>query len=175
MILIINTCSEKLHYYEFVKPIEDILKKDFITKHYSDLIEKDLEMSDKVIICGTSLNDNQFIKDIEKFSWIKNFEKPLLGICAGFQILGLVFGGELKKKLEIGYFHEDFIEKFFGLIGKQEVFHLHNNYISFGEDFRVYSGTQVPQAVKHKEKEIYGVLFHPEVRQKEMVLEFADG
>ena len=37
MILIINLCSEKLHYLEFVKPIEDILGKDYI-----DNLEKKL-------------------------------------------------------------------------------------------------------------------------------------
>ena len=33
---------------------------------------------------------------------------------------------------------------------------------------------QIPEAVKHKKKELYGVLFHPEVRQKEMIKKFVD-
>ena len=74
MILIVNICSEKLHYYEFVKPIEDILKnKDikFFTKPYKKITEKDLKKADKIIICGTSLRDNEFLKNFNKFKWIK--------------------------------------------------------------------------------------------------------
>jgi GMP synthase (glutamine-hydrolysing) len=33
-------------------------------------------------------------------------------------------------------------------------------------------GNGVVQAVKHKERPIYGVLFHPEVRNKNLILEF---
>jgi anthranilate/para-aminobenzoate synthase component II len=34
------------------------------------------------------------------------------------------------------------------------------------------SDKEIVQAVKHQTKEIYGVLFHPEVRQKEMIANF---
>jgi len=185
MILIINVCKEKLHYFEFVKPIEDILKKenvDFFTKHYLELKKKDLIKADKVIICGTSLKDNVFVENIEKFEWIRDFEKPLLGICAGMQIIGLVNGGELKKHLapyghdsgepEIGYFYEDFRKKFLGVNEEVEVYHLHNNYVDFSDEFEIFNKGEVVQAAKHKLKDIYGVLFHPEVRNKKMILEF---
>lgn len=173
MILIVNVCKEKLHYFEFVKPIEDILVEGYVTKHYSKLKRMDLENADRVLICGTSLRDNKFIEELEKFSWIKDFDKPLLGICAGMQIIGLVNGGKLKEQLEIGYFHEGFVKNFLGLEGEQEVFHLHNNWVNFNSEFYKYNGGKITQAVKHKKKDIYGVLFHPEVRQKEMILEFA--
>ena len=173
MILVINLCKEKLHYLEFVKPIEDILEKDFFTKHYLELSENDFDKADKIIICGTSLKDNSFLEDINKFNWIKHFDKPLLGICAGFQLIGLIHEGELKKKLEIGFFFENFDKMFLGLEGKQEVYHLHNNYVDFCDHFDLFSDGEIVQAVKHKEKEIYGTLFHPEVRNKEMILNFA--
>lgn len=175
MILVINVCSEKLHYFEFVKPIEDILKRNkvsFFMKHYLELTKKDLVKADKIIICGTSLKDNVFIEEIEKFVWIKDFEKPLLGICAGMQIIGLVYGGKLKKHLEMGYFYEEFVEEFLGMKGKTEVYHLHNNYINFSDEFMIFNKGKVVQVIKHKLKEIYGVLFHPEVRNKETILEF---
>ncbi|MDH3353055.1 MAG: gamma-glutamyl-gamma-aminobutyrate hydrolase family protein [Nanoarchaeota archaeon] len=185
MILVINVCKEKLHYFEFVKPVEDILKRedvDFFTRHYNDIKKNDLENCGKVIICGTSLKDNGFLENIEKFSWIKEFEKPIFGICAGMQIIGLVFKGRIRNQLEIGYFYEEFKKgtagvpskegNFFGLNGKVEVYHLHNNYIEFSKDFEIYSRGKIPQAVRCKIKEIYGVLFHPEVRQKEIIREF---
>lgn len=177
MILIMNICRERLHYYEFVKPVEDVVGSGFLTKHYLDLTDEDLEKADKVIICGTSLKDCQFTEDLPKFIWIMEFEKPVLGICGGMQIMGLVFGGKLKNKTEIGYFTEEFTGDFLGLNGAVEVYHLHNNYVDF-ENLDIFeimaTGNEVPQAVKHKEKGLYGVLFHPEVRQKDMIKNFTE-
>ena len=174
-ILLISTCNEKFHELEFVRPIESILKKEgkacFI-KNYKKLTSKDLETADKVTICGTSLKDNEFLKNIDKFSWIKYFNKPLLGICAGMQIISMVFGSKVMKKTEIGFYTEEFNKSFLGLKDSQEVYHLHNNCCSLPRDFEEYTKSKIPQAIKHKQKEIYGVLFHPEVRQKELILSF---
>lgn len=185
-ILIINICKEKLHHYEFVRPIEYILKNfkkeneieiDYYVKNYKKLNEKDLKKASKIIICGTSLADNEFIdnKAISKFKWLLNYKKSVLGICGGMEIIGIVFGGKLNKKTEIGYYLENFKKDFLGLIGKQEIYHLHNYYIKFSllKDFEIFCENDgVVQAVKHKEKQIYGVLFHPEVRQKELIDNF---
>ena len=149
MILIINICKEKLHYFEFVKPIEDILKKSktkFFTIHYKDIIQKDIAKADKVIICGTSLKDNDFLENLEKFEWLKGYPKPVLGICGGMQIIGIINGKKLIKKKQIG------------LIDNK--YHIHN----FGlKDFK-----------DELEIENYrGYLFHPEVRNKELIEMFA--
>ena len=175
IILIINICRERFHYFEFVRPIEEILTKnkiDYITRHYMEINEKDLEKAEKIIICGTSLKDNEFLEDIDKFSWIKSIDKPILGICGGMQVIGMVFGGKLNKKTEIGYFKENFIDDFLGLKGEQEVYHLHNNYVEFGQEFEKFTDSKINQAVKYNEKNIYGVLFHPEVRQKKLISNF---
>ena len=177
MILVINVCAQKLHYFEFVKPVEDVLKKakiPFLAKHYSELEKDDFANAEKIIICGTSLKDNQFAEDIDFFRWIKNIDKPILGIRAGMQIIGLTFGGGLKKKTEIGFFIENFEKEFLSLKGSQEVYHLHNNFVDFSAlgDFEILSGKEIPQAVKHMNLEIYGVLFHPEVRNKKLILNF---
>jgi GMP synthase-like glutamine amidotransferase len=199
MILIINICKEKLHYYEFVKPVEDILKEDnieYFVKNYKDVKKKDLERCKKVIICGTSLFDNEFIEEIELFNWVNEMDKSVLGICGGMQIIGLVFGGKMKKQTEIGFYkeffgktsisptsdieqevrdNENFKKGFLGLEGLQEVYHLHNNSINFEKlkEFEVCSkNNKIVQAVKHRKKELYGVLFHPEVRQKALIKNF---
>ncbi|HJZ18845.1 MAG TPA: gamma-glutamyl-gamma-aminobutyrate hydrolase family protein [Candidatus Nanoarchaeia archaeon] len=174
-LLIINICKEKLHYYEFVKPIEDVLRKNkikFFTKHYKEIKEKDLQRADKIIICGTSLKDNDFLKNMNKFEWIKNYKKPVWGICAGMQIISLVFGGKKKKATEIGYYSENFKKSFLSLESEHEVYHLHNNYMTLPKDFEQFSDGKIPQAVKHKTKPMYGVLFHPEVRNKKMIEAF---
>ena len=180
MILLINICKEKLHYLEFVKPIEDILKREKIAcfvKGYREVNQKDLDRSDKVIICGTSLADNQFMENLDRFSWVKEFDKPLLGICGGMQIIGKIFKGIIRKEPQIGFFHEKFHKDFLGFEGSKEVYHLHNYYIDFSvlDSFESYcvSDNEITQAVKHTDKEIYAVLFHPEVRQKELIINFS--
>lgn len=175
MILIINVCKEKLHYYEFVKPIEDILKRKeikFFTLYYKDLTEEYLNKATKIIICGTSLNDNQFLEDVNKFKWIKEIDKPILGICAGMQLIGLIFGGNIKNKKEIGYYEEIFDNNFLGMDYNQQVYHLHNNYVEFPDEFQIFCKSNITQAVKYKN--IYGTLFHPEVRNKELILNFSN-
>ncbi len=175
MILLIKTNKESLHELEFVKPIENILKQNkigFFTMHYSKLSMKIINSSEKIIICGTSLQDNEFAEDISKFKWIKDCEKPILGICAGMQIISLVFGGKLDKKPEVGFYKENFTKEFLGLKGEHEVYHLHNNYITFPKEFESFTESKILQAIKHKTKNIFGVLFHPEVRNKELILNF---
>lgn len=183
-ILIIHICKEKLHYYEFVKPIKDILFEnniDCYVKDYKNVSKSDLINARRVIICGTSLFDNYFTRDYHIFDWLLDYDKPVLGICGGMQIIGLVFGnkyrtfnkGLFRKKTEIGYFVETFKNDFLGLSGKQQVYHLHNYYVKFlSEDFDFFTDGNIAQAVKHKDKEIYGCLFHPEVRNKELIAHF---
>ena len=175
-ILIINICKERLHYYEFVKPIEDILENtgiEFYTKHYTKFNDKDLK-ADKIIICGTSLIDNDFIDKIELFNWIKFYKKPVLGICGGMQVISLIFNGELRKETEIGLFEENFVKDFLGMKGKKEVYHLHNNYATLPFGFEQFTSSKIPQAIKHSEFPIYGVLFHPEVRNKILIENFVN-
>ena len=106
MILIVSICKEELHYFEFVKPVEDILtnsKISFFTKFYLEVKDSDIIKADKIIICGTSLKDNDFIMHIDKFSWVKTFSKPILGICGGAHVIGLMLGYKLKSNREIGF------------------------------------------------------------------------
>ena len=179
MILVIDICREKMHKLEFVNPIENILKGckiNYSTKHYIKITQKDLEKSDKIIICGTSLKDNDFFKYIGKFDWIKSCNKPILGICGGMHIIGLIFGGKLKNKKQIGKISIYFKKQFLGIKGEKQVYSLHGLFVNFKKlkEFEIYAENQCEQAVKHKQKEIYGVLFHPEVRNKEMVKKFCD-
>ena len=177
MILVVNLCHEKLHELEFVKPVEDVLRKNdmkFKTKHFLKLSKEDLDRAQKVIICGTALKDNYFIEHWKKFKWIKEFEKPLLGICAGMQLIGKVFGSELKKCSEIGVFEikilkEDILLKRMKL---KRVYELHNFSITLPRGFELLAESEkCIQAIR--KNLIYGILFHPEVLNKELISEFA--
>ena len=162
MILIINTCHDPLLDFEFVKPIEDILTKEkakFMTVGYHGLNEKDIEKADKIIITGTSLADNEFLEYLDDFSWIKNYKKPILGICGGSHIIGHALGCKLKRKTEIGMkaitLKENFLGKRKG--EKLQVYHLHQ-YACLPEIF-------------HKNN-FYATTFHPEVRNKDLIAAF---
>jgi len=176
MIFIINICKERLHYYEFVKPIEDIIKSDFKTIDYKKLTKKDLDKADRIIICGTSLKDFNYLelKNLKKFEWIKDFKKPILGICGGMQIIALIYGSDLKNKKEIGFYKENFVKDFLGLKGGVGVYHLHNKYVDLPKYFEEFINHEIPKAIKHKTLPIYGVLFHPEVMNKEVIKRFVD-
>jgi GMP synthase-like glutamine amidotransferase len=179
MILLVNICREKMHYLEFVKPIEDILRKNkiaFFTKSYREISKGILEEASRVIICGTSLKDNDFLEgnNLRFFKWINDFSKPILGICGGMQVIGLIFGARIKNKEEIGFFYERFNKDFLGLNGDLEVYHLHNNFSTLPNHFSSFSNSEIIQAFKHESKDIYGVLFHPEVRQKSLINKFCE-
>ena len=177
MILIVQIFNEKFHYLEFVKPIEDILKRneiEFNSIHYKNLEEKNIKKAEKIIISGTSLKDNKFFDDLSLFNWIKEYNKPILGICGGMYLLGLIFGGELKKIQEIGLTEINFKKEFLGKYGKIEAYDLHNFFVE-SDEFEVFgSSVNCRQAIKHKQKPFYGVLFHPEVRNKDIILNFVN-
>lgn len=175
MILVVNVCKESLHYYEFVVPVLNILSsmsEDYFICNYDEVNHAFLGKADKVIICGTSLHDNEYLEGIASFSWIRNFGKPILGICAGAQVIQIMFDGSLSMVKEIGAVDVEFSREFLGLIGKKKVYSLHQNLVQ-SSDFDVYANSSLcPHAVKHKEKEIYGVLFHPEVYNHEVIENF---
>ena len=175
MILVIQICKETFHYFEFVKPIEDIIKKmdvELLSLNYKKITKEILQKADRIIICGTSLKDNGFIDDVSDFSWIKNFNKPILGICGGMHILGLIYGGKLNSKKEIGLKEIEIKKDFFGIVGKTEVYELHNFYVESNEFDVIATSNYCPQVIIHKTKSFYAVLFHPEVRNKKLVENF---
>lgn len=160
MILVINICKEPLHYFEFVKPIEDILRNSkigFKTRHYLELKEEDLK-ADKIIICGTSLKDNKFLNNINKFKFLLDFKKSVLGICGGSHIIGLLLGFKIKKETRIGLKKIQLKKEFLGIKGEINTYHLHQ-YQLLPEIF--------------KKNNFYATLFHPEVRNKKMIENFA--
>jgi anthranilate/para-aminobenzoate synthase component II len=179
MILIINICKEEMHHLEFVKPIEDILRSSeepFTTMHYSKISKKDLDSCHRIIITGTSLKDMDYSKHLSKFTFLLSYDKPVLAICGGMQILCSIYGCKMSKGLEIGLKNTIFNAEFLGISGSREVYTLHNMAIMddalLRKHFHIFSKTEYIQAVKHKHLRHYGVLFHPEVRNKDVIINF---
>jgi anthranilate/para-aminobenzoate synthase component II len=190
MILIINICKEEMHYFEFVKPIENILLKaeePFVTKKYTDVNKKDLDSSHRIIITGTSLKDMSYSnpKNTSKFKFLLSYDKPILAICGGMQLLCIIHGCKLVKGQAIGLHNINFNSEFLGVNGSREVYELHNMAVKddavLKKSFNIYAKTEIVdknkkidiiQAVKHKHFKHYGVLFHPEVRNKDLIVNF---
>ncbi len=168
-VLIVSTCSEKLSEREFVNPIVNLIGKnvEYELANISDAEKKSIGV-DKIIICGTAVADNEYLSN--NFEWLKDFDKPVLGICSGIQIIAKTFGGEIVPKKEIGM-----VEVKGNLFGQKnfKAYALHTNGISKLSEFKILARSKKSvQAIKHKSKEIYGVMFHPEVRNDWVISEF---
>jgi GMP synthase (glutamine-hydrolysing) len=175
VILVIDMCLHRLSSEEFVRPITDIVSEGgrFKVVHYTKLTEKELDECDRLIICGTALKDDDYLEHLESFEFLKSFDKPVLGICAGMQIIGLVHGSDVMKATEIGMVKIKVKKPFLGIETDIEAYSIHNNAISTPRGFEVLAESDACiHAIKHKTKEIYGVLFHPEVRNERIIREF---
>ena len=173
MILIISTCAEKLNENEFVKPIVNIVGENFEVKHYSKV--ESVEKYEKIIICGTALKDNKFLEDLDKFVWLLETENPVLGICSGMQIIALSFGAELTEAKKIGMAKVKVLEENVLFSEELEVYELHGNGLTNLDHFNILADTNDSvQAIRHKEKKFYGIIFHPEVRNHQVVINFLE-
>jgi GMP synthase (glutamine-hydrolysing) len=177
MILIINVCCDRLNELEFVEPIGNILKKasiDFCIKHYLEISSNELNKADEIIICGTSLKDFEYLYHIDAFDYLKGMNKPILGICAGMQIIAKMFGCELLDEKMIGQ-HKVKIERQNSLSSSDKFYSyfLVTKIVKISSSFDVIATTDgIASIIKQRDQEVYGCLFHPEVLNTEIILNF---
>lgn len=181
MILIADLCwkENSLSRYEFVAPIERIVRSAGVpscVRHYTAIRDSDLKDADAVILCGTALKDNVFAEDFEKFAWVRDGALPVLGICAGMQTVAAVFGGRIEPNPEIGMTDVNVIGADGIFAGKETfpAYELHGFAVAPPESFDVLAvSDRCVQAIRHASRPIYGVMFHPEVRNEWVVERFA--
>ena len=169
MILIISVCKEKLSELEFVRPIA-LLIADHTIQHYTKVTPADIKAADKIIIAGTALKDFGYLG--HDFSWLAKIDKPILGICAGMQLVAQVHGVKLEEftaigpqPVEVGAENKLANDKF-------NAYFLHTKTGS-GSFTTLATTNGKPCLIKHSEKEIYGCIFHPEVMNEEIIKNFA--
>jgi GMP synthase (glutamine-hydrolysing) len=177
MILIVdmNFKKDSLGIYEFVHPIASIVKgfEEYAIKHYSELGQADVDEYSRVILSGNALRNEQVLNKLDIFRWIRGCEKPVLGICAGMQTICLVFGSSLKRCVEIGMKRIETVKENPLFSASFDAYELHSHAIQPSAEFEALAKSKkCVQAVKHREKDIYGVLFHPEVRNREIIERF---
>jgi len=182
MILITDLCwkEDSLSRYEFVSPIENSVRSTGApsrVRHFAAVQDADLDDADAVILCGTALQDNVFAEDFERLAWVRDCTLPVLGICAGMQTVAALFGGRIEPNPEIGMTDVTVVGAD-GIFAGKEVFpayELHSFAVVPPDNFDVLavSGRCV-QAIRHVSRPIYGVMFHPEVRNEWVVTRFLE-
>ncbi len=182
MILLVDLCYEKnsLSKYEFVHPIASHLRiSGFIcdTVHFTEVTRNTLDLCDKIILCGTALKDNYYAGCLELFSWINSCDKPLLGICAGMQVISAVYGGKIVPRSSIGL-DKIKIARESNLLGApREIdgYHLHNFGATLPDEFLLLAGDlECVEAFRHRIRPIFGIIFHPEVRNRWILERFTN-
>lgn len=177
MILVVdmNWKRDSLAFNEFVSPIISVVQQleECEVKHFLDIDPSELKGYREVVLSGTALKDHATLKQLDKFEWIWEFDKPILGICAGMQTISLVFGDPLTACLQIGITEITALKDNSLFHGDFKAYALHNYSVTPSQDFEsLAKSTKCIQAIKHKKKDIYGVLFHPEVRNQEILKHF---
>lgn len=180
MILVVDLCCRdgSLSRDEFVAPVERLLKRmgvPFATRHYTAVAAPDLEAADAAILCGTALMDTGFIE--HPFRWLTAFERPVLGISSGMRALAAAFGGGTVSCCEIGMVDVRVLAPD-PLFAGREVFPaytVHEDAVQVpGEFIPLAASDRCVQAIRHRSLPLYGLLFHPEVRNEWIVERFCE-
>lgn len=183
MIIIINNSGKLKDAYSTPKLITFMKKNNipyFVVSEITDLNK--LLVYDRSKIKGIILSGSN-LKYTEKLCTCKinmnllcllEFNVPILGICFGFQTIGISFGGKIKSlqhmrdKRACVKFQNHFL---FKNVEKTHKFRsYHRDYLAeIPITFRpiAYGENNIIEAIEHYNKPIYGVQFHPELSGKE--------
>lgn len=167
MILIINCGSNKTKY------IDQVVYEYMDTRPIAlmDFQETDLDGVKGVILSGAPL----LVTEIdtapyqEKMKWILTTKLPVLGICFGHQLIGILHGAFANRMREDRDWQviESFVETplFNRLPNEFRMMEDHCEAISIPPGFVLTASSDVcvNEAMQHKTKPLYGVQFHPEV------------
>lgn len=176
LIINLNKKENTLHKLEYIDPITHIIKsqnKTYETINYLDIKHKITQKYTHIILSGTGLLESEYLNHIDKFEFIKKEENiNVLGICAGCQVIQKLFKSEQINSKEIGLLKPKIIiqDKILENESLKEIYTLHSTSFQIPKKFQIIAKTQIPQIIKFKN--IYGTLFHPEVRNHNIIINF---
>ena len=159
---------------EFVMPVKRIAERlePCSVVHYSEITHLKPARCSRVIITGTALMDHESLEKGD-FKWLETIQRPVLGICAGMQAIAKHFGSPMTRYPEIGMHKIQPVVRNRILRAEINAYLLHTVGVRPSRNFDVIAGSsRCAYAIKHREKEIYGVMFHPEVRNPEIIENF---
>jgi len=181
-ILIINSAEKGIS--EFVEPLEKIVREAgaaSVVSEYEETSFTGMSSYDGIIMSGSPRGDDIVDHHLPHFQWIKTCDIPIFGICAGHHITGKLYGAQLLRSVEkeVG---DNFLyirQKdpiFNGCPGKFLVRQNHHDSITLPKDFILLAHSQGCRVsmMKHPAKPLYTTQFHPEILNKNLVLNFID-
>lgn len=179
-ILIVN--SAKRGIWEFAEPIEKIVVEtgsEPIFIEHADCLKFNFQNIDGAILTGSPQGNDIVEHHLPYFQWIKDFNKPILGICAGHHVTGFMFGSTLlrSQEPESGDFEIEIIKTdqlFTGMPASFIVKQMHNDSITLPDEFELLATSKscFNQLMKHKKKTLYTCQFHPEFYNHELIRNF---
>ncbi|MFH0970852.1 MAG: gamma-glutamyl-gamma-aminobutyrate hydrolase family protein [Candidatus Diapherotrites archaeon] len=185
VVLVVNCAARDdiLSRREFVWPIQRSVGFPTQVVSLSKLAPRNAKNVDAIIFSGCPLADNHFTQYAKKLSWLHKTNVPLLGICAGHELLSLVFGGKLSslKTPSIGMMRVRLVKNSFSWFGRGKkegnvfsFYHLNESKVSLPKGFnRIGCSDQNPNEIMvHSTKKIMGFQFHPEFFHGELIHEF---
>ncbi len=180
MILLVDLCYREgsLGFDEYVMPVERIVERSGFkasSVHFRSVSPADFQDAEAVILCGTPLADNAFLEKPGAFSWVEESEIPLLGVCAGMEMLCKTFGGVLCPCTEIGMtgIRVTGTDPIFSESRSFSAYELHTIACRDPGPFKVLAvSDRCIQVIRHPVRPVYGVMFHPEVRNEWAVERF---
>jgi len=158
-------------WFEDIKKRVAELNKPYKVIMLNEIKDCDFELFSGIIISGapTLLTKVDLKKYLDPFKFIKTVNIPILGICLGHQIIGLLYGAEIhhgkmidkKEKIEIVKEDKLFLDVKNNALFRQA----HQEFVDLPQEFCLLAKSETCNnvAMKHKNKKIYGTQFHPEV------------
>jgi len=165
--LIVDCGSSKTP--QIVSTFEEFCETECIGFH--DLTEEMAKDSIGIVFSGAPIliTEIDMSKYIEHVQWLKSYQKPILGICFGHQLLGLLYGAKSAKMREDRNWQEiEIIEEsplFNRLPDCFEMMEDHCEHITIPPEFKLMAASDacINECMQHESKSIFGVQFHPEV------------
>ena len=156
----------------YLPKVEKLLEKhSFQVVKCSEIKQVDYSGYDCVILSGGHnfpvFGNEDILK--EEMEFIKNCTKPIFGICFGFESIARTFGAKLEimDSKERGIVDIQVVEpdKIFVNIPNFQVFESHRWVVREPiNEFKVLARSKDGvEVIKHKNKPIYAVQFHPEM------------
>ena len=137
------------------------------------ILEESFSRYSGIILSGGGILKNREAEYSNLFSALKEISNPILGICFGFQIIGIIYGAKLSsmkdmdnKKRSIKQLNNSIL---FKDVDDLTLFQEnHREEITLPDAFIQIATSEKCEieAMEHKEKPVFGVQFHPEASGK---------
>ena len=174
MVIIINLGSKKTPHISEVLTSKGIPNK-IVSENEFSITE--IENAKALVLSGSpvllsEIPGNQYNEYLIKYDFIKSIKIPVLGICFGHQLIGILHGGR------IGKCTPDRDWQTITQVSKHSVFSSLGNEYQMKEDHQehvtvpphfIHLGTSViceNEAMAHPQKKMISVQFHPEVSEE---------